>query len=230
MKNIIPLLITKTLVCTGFVASAIFAANPAQALSSALQGLTGGSNFPSYNGTDQTIGWSFVANDNLVVSSLGFYDISPADDLSQSHMVGLWTLTGDLLGSTTVQTNSALIGSFRYENITPVNLLAGVTYIIGAEITSPYSDYYTIPGSITTDPEITLTDSARNGSSQGFSIPSTLTAGNGRIGPNFQFTVSAAVPFDVPGGATIPIFGSLFVLALMRKTKRGCFKSTKIVS
>jgi Domain of unknown function (DUF4082) len=229
MKKVISASITKTLI-TGFVVSTVFAANSAQALNPAIQGFSGGSNFPAFNGTDQTIGWSFVANDDLSVTALGFYDQTPATDLSQSHLVGLWTADGNLLASTTIQTNSVLTGSFRYEDIALVNLLAGTSYVIGAAITSPYSDVYTVPGSVTTASEITLINSARNGSSQGFSFPSTLTSGNGRIGPNFQFTTTAAVPFDIPGGAAIPVFGSLFALTLMRKVKKGGFKSVKIVS
>ncbi|MBD2295105.1 hypothetical protein H6G06_16860 [Anabaena sphaerica FACHB-251] len=41
---------------------------------------------------------------------------------------------------------------------------------------------------------------------------------------------SAAVPFDIPGGATIPTVGSLFALGLMRKVKkRMALKSTSTV-
>jgi hypothetical protein len=41
---------------------------------------------------------------------------------------------------------------------------------------------------------------------------------------------SAAVPFDIPGGATIPTVGSLFALGLMRKVKqRMALKATSTV-
>ncbi|MEH2049063.1 DUF4082 domain-containing protein [Nostoc sp.] len=168
---------------------------PSVYASEAIQSLTGGTNFPAFNGTNQTIGWSFTANDNLSVTGLGFYDPTPANPLSQSHLVGLWTSGGTLLASTTVQTNSPLTGSFRYQGITSLNLFSGTSYVIGAAITSPFSDIYNIPTFVNTAPEITLTGSARNASSGGFSFPSTLTAGNGRIGPNFSFqTSSVAVP------------------------------------
>ncbi|MEH1768232.1 MAG: DUF4082 domain-containing protein [Nostoc sp.] len=185
----------------------------------AIQSLTGGSNFPSFNGTNQTIGWSFTANDNLSVTALGFYDPTPGNPLSQSHLVGLWTSDGNLLASTTVQTTSPLTGSFRYQDITSVNLLAGMSYVIGAAITSPFSDIYNIPGSVNTAPEITLTDSARNGTSQGFSFPSTLTAGKGRIGPNFEFdVVTQAVPEPT---SLIGILGlGAFGITSLRKRKQ----------
>ncbi|MEH2092953.1 MAG: DUF4082 domain-containing protein [Nostoc sp.] len=185
----------------------------------AIQSLTGGTNFTSVNNTNQTIGWSFTANDNLSVTALGFYDQTPGNPLSQSHLVGLWTSDGNLLASTTVQTTSPLTGSFRYEDITSVNLLAGISYVIGAAITSPFSDFYTIPGVVNTAPEITLTRSARNGTSQGFSFPSTLTAGNGRIGPNFKFdVVTQAVPEPT---SLIGILGlGAFGITSLRKRKQ----------
>ncbi len=47
---------------------------------------------------------------------------------------------------------------------------------------------------------------------------SSSTYNNGGFG-GATYT-SAAVPFDIPGGATIPTVGSLFALGLMRKAKQ----------
>lgn len=189
-------LIAKSVSLTGFVASVMLAANPVQAATVALQSFSGGSNFPAFNGTNQTIGWSFTANDNLTVSSLGVWDMTPSNPLSQSHQVGLWSSTGTLLSSVIVQTNSLLTGEFRYESITPISLTSGSTYFIGSDITSPFSDNYRSGAtSVTIAPEITFLNAARNASSGGFSFPSTTTSNNnGRFGPNFQFTTSTAVP------------------------------------
>ncbi|MBD2694025.1 hypothetical protein [Anabaena catenula] len=41
---------------------------------------------------------------------------------------------------------------------------------------------------------------------------------------------STAVPFDIPGGATIPTVGSLFALALMRKAKKSIASKNRIAS
>lgn len=47
----------------------------------------------------------------------------------------------------------------------------------------------------------------------------------------FSGTVpSAAVPFDIPGGATIPTVGSLFALGLMRKAKKRLAAKTLVVN
>ncbi len=209
----------KLSIASPFILTTALVSTPSVYASEAIQSLAGGSNFPAFNGTNQTIGWSFTANDNLSVTALGFYDQTPGNPLSQSHLVGLWTSDGNLLASTTVQTTSPLTGSFRYQDITSVNLLAGMSYVIGAAITSPFSDIYTVPASVNTAPEITLTSSARNGSSQGFSFPSTLTAGNGRIGPNFKFdVVTQAVPEPT---SLIGILGlGAFGITSLRKRKQ----------
>ncbi|MCZ8068664.1 MAG: DUF4082 domain-containing protein [Microcystis sp.] len=170
---------------------------PTQAQASvALQSFTGGSLFTDVNGTNMTVGWSFAANDNLSVTSLGLWDETPADPLAQTHQVGLWSSTGTLLGSATIQTNSPLTGSFRYAAIAPVALTSGLTYFLGSEISNPFSDQYTSSASsIVTAPEITFLGGARNNSAGGFSFPSITTSVNGRFGPNFQFqVVSASVP------------------------------------
>ena len=170
---------------------------PTQAQASvALQSFTGGSLFTDVNGTNMTVGWSFTANDNLSVTSLGLWDETPADPLAQTHQVGLWSSTGTLLGSATIQTNSPLTGSFRYAAIAPVALTSGLTYFLGSEISNPFSDRYTSSASsIVTAPEITFLGAARNNSAGGFSFPSITTSVNGRFGPNFQFqVVSASVP------------------------------------
>jgi len=188
------------------------------ACAGAVTGLSGGSSFPAFNGTNQTIGWSFtVASPNdLTVTSLGFWDATPGTSLAQSHQVGIWTGDGStLLGSITVQIDSLLSDSFRYEDVTPFVLTSGMSYLIGAAITSPFSDVYTVPASITTDAAITLTGSARNGSSEGFSAPTIVTAGNGRIGPNFEFTLN-----QVPEpSALLLTFTGLGLLAASRRTK-----------
>jgi len=170
---------------------------PTQAQASvALQSFTGGSLFTDVNGTNMTVGWSFAANDNLSVTSLGLWDETPADPLAQTHQVGLWSSTGTLLGSATIQTNSPLTGSFRYAAIAPVALTSGLTYFLGSEISNPFSDQYTSSASsIVTAPEITFLGAARSNSAGGFSFPSITASVNGRFGPNFQFqVVSASVP------------------------------------
>lgn len=183
--------------------SAIASAMPA------VLSFSGGSNFPAFNGTNQTIGWQFTvaAGNGVTVNQLGWWDSTPATPLAQTHQVGIWNLAGVLLGSTTVLTNSALSGEFRYEDVTPIVLAAGSSYLIGGSVTSPFSDVYSVPGALAMDSMIEFDGAARNGSAQGFSVPTTVTSGNGRFGPNFQFTVNSGNSVPEPGTAWILLTG-----------------------
>lgn len=206
---------TVALVATLALASTVASA-------AAVTSFSGGGNFLGIDGSDQTVGWQFTVASpvDLTVTSLGFWDSTPADPLGQSHQVGIWTGDGSsLLGSVTVLTTSALSGAFRYEDVTPFTLTAGESYLIGAAISSPFSDVYTVPATVTTDANITLTGSARNGTSAGFSAPTTVTAGNGRIGPNFEFTVGQVGQVPEPSALLITLTG-LGLMAAVRRPKR----------
>lgn len=78
----------------------------------------------------------------IEVTHLGFFD-DDLDGNAVAHNVGLWTDSGTLLGSVTVQsgTASSLVGQFRYEALsTPIMLTNGVTYRLGSEVTSGSGD------------------------------------------------------------------------------------------
>ncbi|MBL0719437.1 DUF4082 domain-containing protein [Piscinibacter sp. Jin2] len=186
--------------------SALMSTGAAQAVV-AVTDISGGNAFTTLSFTDQTVGWQFTANDDITVTHLGFYDNSPFDPLSTTHEVGLWTPGGMLLASTTIQTTSTLVGSFRFEAVTPVALTAGSSYLIGGAFTLPLTaDAYRIPTARTIAPEITINGSARNADAGGFGAPTIVSVGNGRFGPNFQFTVTAPPP-PIPEPGTYALMG-----------------------
>jgi hypothetical protein len=84
---------------------------------------------------NRTIGWAFTAQQNLILTDLGFYDAG-ADGLLQAHAVGLYSDSGTLLVSGTVApgTLAPLDGLFRYVSVAPSALVAGTTYVIGAHV------------------------------------------------------------------------------------------------
>ncbi|MBD2694985.1 hypothetical protein [Anabaena catenula] len=58
------------------------------------------------------------------------------------------------------------------------------------------------------------------------------TFGSNQLGSGSSGTItaSAAVPFDIPGGATIPTVGSLLALGAMRKVKKSLALKTRIAN
>jgi hypothetical protein len=178
---------------------AMFTPRPVRADIIALD-FTGGFELPLAN-PPGTVGWSFKANSTVVVTQLGYYDVSPATPLSSSHAVGIWTSGGILLGSTVVQTNSPITDGFRYAPTNPFQLNAGQDYVIGAFIPTPQGGDNDVvvgsalnPISTTTAPEISF-GSNRLTHGNGLTFPNDHVFGvdDGIYGPNFQFT-TAAVP------------------------------------
>jgi hypothetical protein len=211
--------ISKIMLRAALIGSALCVNVSASSATEAVQGVTGGTNFPAFNGTNQTIGWYFSTNAILDVTALGVYSISA--NLSQSHQIGIWDSAGLLLGSATLAPSNGAADTFRYVQLAnPFSLQAGNTYTIGSDITSPFTDIYRSgASSITTDPSITFLGAARNASSGGFSNPDTLTAGTlGRFGPSFQFT-SAVNAVPEPSTWAMMISGFGLVGGVMRRRK-----------
>jgi hypothetical protein len=151
----------------------------------------GGNSFPSFDGSNQTVGWKFTVASNyqLLATHLGFYDRG-TDGLYSNHMVGLWALDGTLLINVTVMTNSPLQGDFRYEQLaTPVTLTAGTSYILGADFSLPISDVYVASVTdLVMGSGITFAGAARSATASGFAFPGTISASSGgRFGPNVRY-------------------------------------------
>jgi len=157
-------------------------------------GYTGG-------GGNRTHGWKFTVNDDLEVVALGIFDLedSPmyAPGLLYSHEIGIWHW-GELLYSTTIPagTKGVLIDQFRYVEIPPISLTAGVTYVIGSTILGdPYvgnssSDIVTLL------PSITYKKTLTSPSGSGFSLP-TEPRDYYCCGPNFLFVPKSAAIYYV---------------------------------
>jgi len=81
--------------------------------------------FSSTQGND---GVQFRLTADIRVTALGYYDRNQ-NGLSQSHPVGIYSVSSQsLLASATVGAGSSLVGLFRYESITPLDLSAGESY------------------------------------------------------------------------------------------------------
>lgn len=187
-----------TLLATASLAPRAGAQNPG------LISFTGGTTFATFQADGDTVGWAFTANQPLIVAQLGFLDVTPADPLTQPHAVGLWDAAGNLLASVTIQPGSNLISGFRYEAITPVALIVGQTYVLGAfydALNTTADGYVTGATTATFDPGITFLGPRRDpdGPQTGLIFPSVASAGNGRFGPNMLFAIPEPAVYALLG-------------------------------
>ncbi len=184
---------------------------PAVATAEMIPGLTsfsGGTPFAVYS-TNETLGWRFqVTADGILVTHLGLWDQLPNDPLLEPHLVGLWTDGGVLLGQVTVQVNSPLTDSFRYETLdSAITLNAGAFYRIGAQFNgSGVNDMYISSAtSVAMAPEFTFDRAYNSPNGTGFAFPGEIpgTGGPlGRFGPNFLFT-----PDPIPEPSSVILLG-----------------------
>jgi hypothetical protein len=116
-----------------------------------------------------TLGYTFRADQSAAVTALGAFDWDH-DGFAANHQVGLWDENGNLLASTSVASGDTLIGDFRYNNISAVNLTAGSVYYVGAS-NFGVEDPYGYDGTVTTTWGISYLGSAYvNGSGLDFPI------------------------------------------------------------
>lgn len=147
------------------------------------------------NNNSWMLGYSFTANSAIQVTGLGIYDDNGAAGLTSAHNVGLWDSSGTLIASVSVPAGAAgtLITNFMFAAITPVNLIAGDTYTVGAEVTVAQGDNWVAdPTLFSTASQITY-DSREYTTYSGTLVDPTLAGSNsiGYFGGNIEF---ASVP------------------------------------
>ena len=87
----------------------------------------------------ETNGLEFVPWVDIEVTALGYYD-EGGDGLVNEHTVGIFEKSNRQLVSDTVTVDggSTLEGAFRYEEITPVVLKGGTSYVLAGSTQVPY--------------------------------------------------------------------------------------------
>jgi hypothetical protein len=192
--------------------AAVCAAN-AQGTFEAITGYVGGSTAVNVFGTG---GWTFQVSSGLSVTELGcFTNVVGSQGTIQ---VGLWSNGGGLLASNSITTASSLVNQTYYDSITPVALVPGQTYRIGAYSASG-SILLTevgpgLGGSFTPSADVNPGAGAR--ADGGFVFPGTTdVSGSMFLGPNFIYNR------NVPEPSAWALFGlGLLGLATWQKAGR----------
>jgi hypothetical protein len=169
-----------------------------------------------YSGGPYTLGFEFRVINTEAVGSLGVYD-SGMDGIAAPATVGIWDTSGNLLVSAVVPSGTAgrLDGFFRYVDITPFTLIAGIDYVIGSYLNDTASSYLTGQGGAgSVDPNVVLVNN-RYGATGTFAFPDVTTnTGGAWLGANFE---AAAVPEP----ATLALIGlGLLGFGMVRRRKQ----------
>jgi hypothetical protein len=79
-----------------------------------------------------TGGWTFSPTSTITLTDLGCTTNAVADNGPTEVDVGLWNSSGQLLGSAVIRGTNAPVNQTFYQSVTPVVLVAGQTYHLGA--------------------------------------------------------------------------------------------------
>lgn len=195
---------------------ALFGGMPAQAQSLGVDFPAGSST--NFGGSSWNLGWSFTANTNVNVVGLGNWAGGSA--FPQDQQVGLWNSSGTLLASAFVSNGSTLVGAapWLFTSISPIELLAGQTYVVGAEGGADYTGFNAVA---VFDPRISyITDlyTANGGANSPLVEPTTTESSPyGWFGGNVELSNVSAVPEPSTWAMMILGFLGLGFMAYRRK-------------
>ena len=170
----------------------------------------------SFYGTagGDVVGYQFTADMNMSLSHLGIL-IDPGDGvLDSSHDVGLWDAAGTLLAQASVSASGLIVGDFVYAEISPVAVVMGDRYTLGALYAESDSDsYWSAPASVSLNGISNTTAVFPASQDLGFVLPTGVSSNNlGRIGPN------ALIQIPEPSSLMMVLGLSALGLGLWRRT------------
>lgn len=179
--------------------------------------------------SNATLGYAFrVGPDPVNILKMGIWD-QGANGLVESHEMGIWNTSGDLLASVTVPQGTAgeLGGNFRYVDVLGGLMLdADTVYIIAAKYYNVDNSDAFFMGSATRGAGIDW-DASRDRysiESDSFLFPDSTSEGSAYIGPNFEYAI---VPVVVPEPDTLFLLvGGAGLLVLLRRSSKGNLKGS----
>ena len=170
--------------------------------------------------SNATLGYAFrVGPDPVNILKMGIWD-QGANGLVESHEMGIWNTSGELLASVTVPqgTAGALDSNFRYVDVLGGLMLdADTVYVIAAKYYNVDNSDAFFMGSATRSAGIDWDVSRDRFSieSDTFLFPDSTSDGSAYIGPNFEYAI---VPVVVPEPDTLFLLvGGAGLLVLLRR-------------
>jgi hypothetical protein len=169
-------------------------------------------------GQGYSLGWEFGMTQNAQVSALGLLDLG----FTSGHSVGIWSITGVLLGEATVSESATPDSNgFAWATLgSDINLSAGQDYVIAAWYptdSGSCDNFVTFGTSPTTSSAVNYLNAETSDLMTGFGAPEFVNSGwdAGIFGPNFQYTSSVPEP-SILGLAS---FGIAAVLWQVRRRR-----------
>jgi len=142
-----------------------------------------------------SLGWQFDVNSSITVDALAYF--SDTGTLAESHEVGIYDSSGDLLTSTTISAGvcSDYVNYFCYQSITPITLAVGTDYQVMGQ-SGLVDEWNWNTTGLSTIAAITFTvDEHTNGNNLAFGNDSsglTQAVGGGFFGASFDVSASSA--------------------------------------
>jgi hypothetical protein len=212
---------TAHLLAPVFAGLLALAAQDVHAADSAVTLSTVGASFET--GGQYTLGFEFMVTEAVQVLTLGVFD-GGTPGLAAPAQVSLWLddAVGTLLATTEVAagTGAALVGQFRQATISPVTLLPGTHYVVGAYLPAGEATSFNMGdggSSGSFDARLTAvvdrywSDFSVGGNGQDFPLDSSFVDGGAWLGASFQLS---AVPEPTSAGLLV---AGLLGMALRRR-------------
>jgi len=146
---------------------------------------------------DYSAGWQFTTNSAILITQLGYFDIGSSTFLVESHRVGIFDLSGNLLADATIPASGGTYdGFFSYVPLaTPISLAANTSYVVAGTTGTTGNDEYAFVSVGTTDPAITYVQNLYGPTSGTTLVFPTINASGhdpGYFGGNFKFVIAGA--------------------------------------
>jgi hypothetical protein len=176
------------------------------------------------NGNGYSLGQIFVPTQSFTLDFLGYYAANGLENFDESHVVSIYDAAGDLLDTTTINNSTSFTtgsGDFAFNPVTPINLIAGNTYVIdGASGTVDKYAFddsgFTVYAPITIAGQNWILNGGGTADFTGTTPASDLT-GDGYWGPNFGWDAGLVTPEP----ASLLLVGTAFLAAgILLRRKR----------